>query len=1129
MYVFEHTIYQLKQEVGDELIWSHALQYPEINRFSESAGAQPQFDQRLKELSEETDAESFGQRVLANDPQIAELTIKIAPAKKVSQKRFWVEPIELNVPYVAWQRNDQLVSAFVPGLGLHVTREGKMDPKFVGDLRVEIRSALIRSGMLNDLTYLPRIGEFGSLELVESKQQIRLPSAKQVAMAEPDEQEKEELPVVATRIDEDEGSRKGKRGKPDPMPGFHIEDRVEKLAEMMGEPEKLSVLLVGPVGVGKTQTVLELARRKTALGFSGQQFWETSGSRIVAGMSGFGQWQQRLQKILEDLKKRSGILLVGNLAELLEVGRSNNQSQTVASWMQPQIQRGSLQVVAECTPEQLSIIEQREPQLLSALTVMRIERPDEALQKKIFGSAMEYLLTHLGRQQGNVLSSDDGLDAIYRLHHRYATYSANPGRPLQFMQRLVEDASSEAEKNEIAEIDAGFVSRAFSAQTGLPEFLLDREQSLNLQEIDDWFSRRVIGQPVPVETVVDLVATVKAGLSPIGKPIASLMFIGPTGVGKTEMAKSLAEFMFSSQRRLLRFDMSEFGDSLSVQRLIGGTGEKEGLLTGKIKQHPFSVVLFDEFEKAHPAFMDLLLQVLGEGRLTDGLGRTTDFSTTIVVITSNLGAEQFKPVSFGFSDPNEQPEVSDRRYEDHFVQQVRQRLRPELFNRIDRIVPFRPLQLDTVKQIVRREIDKLKRREGIWHRGVEVEISDETCDALASSSLDLRYGARPIQRLLHDKVTIPLSEKLASFSQQQRVRVKVELDADDQRVRIQAKGIEAKQPSSRALVTLVQETQALRRKSHRLSAGDATLRLQNEMYQRMQAADRNGRRIKKLQRKDHLKNASEIDRLESENRKLEVEIAEFKHFVDKAIQVHHKCCQFEEQQLMRYFEQENIDIDAAAQQRRTLEQEVKQVIFENFLFESKGGGSVTLLIWTSNKEIRKGLVDGYLDFAKQYDLRATGYWIVTHDSNTPNEKVTTRLKNRTDDVVVYDVYHKPVQDLFNDSAETIWGIGLKFVGPAAYPMFGYEGGRHLFKSANTRDAAVEVIGEALSEHTLSDEVLSSGPYDGVTIQRTYNLQRHLVEDRVTKKMPFEEGSSIRKIVSMSVERALQHHLDKYIE
>jgi MoxR-like ATPase len=889
------------------------------------------------------------------------------------------------------------------------------------------------------------------------------------------------------------------------------------------------VLLVGPVGVGKTQTFLELARRKRQFGFIDNQFWETSGSRIVAGMSGFGQWQQRCQKIVEELKKRNGILLVGNLMELLEVGRSNNQSQTVASWMQPHIQRGSLQLIAECTPEQLSIIEQREPQLFSTLTVMRIERPDETLQKKIFGSTMDHLLMRLPRQKSNVLASEDGLDAIYRLHHRYATYSANPGRPLQFMQRLVEDASTEADENDIMEIDAGFVSRAFSAQTGLPEFLLDREQSLDLEDLTGWFSKRVIGQPTPVETVVDLVATVKAGLSPIGKPIASLMFIGPTGVGKTEMAKSLAEFMFSSQQRLLRFDMSEFGDNLSVQRLIGGTGEKEGLLTGKIKQHPFSVVLFDEFEKAHPSFMDLLLQVLGEGRLTDGLGRTTDFSTTIIVITSNLGAEQFKPVSFGFADPAEHPDVSDRRYEDHFVQQVRQRLRPELFNRIDRIVPFRPLQLETVRQIVRREIDKLKRREGIWHRGVEVNISDETCDWLASSSLDLRYGARPIQRLIHDQVTIPLSEKLASFSGHQRVASNVEFDAEEKRIRIQAKGVEAKQHSSKALVTLVREVQQLRRMSHKLSAGDATLRLKNEMYQRMQAADRNSRRMKKLQRRDAIKNANEIELLELENRKLETEIAEYQHFVGKAKQIHQTCCHFEEKQLMRYFDQETIDIETVREECVSFEQDVKKVIFENFLFESKGGHSVTLLIWTPNLQIRKGLVQGYLDFAEKQNLRATGYWLLTHNSKTPDQEVEARLKNETDGVIVYDVHQKPVQQLFNDSAQTVCGIGLKFVGPAAYPMFSYEGGRHLFKNVNTRDAVVEVIGGKLAEHELSDEVLSSGPYDGVTLQRTYNFQRHLVEDVVTQKHPFAENTSIRNIVSMCVEKALQHHLDKYIE
>src|SRR4029079_3920881 len=185
-----------------------------------------------------------------------------------------------------------------------------------------------------------------------------------------------------------------------------------------------------------------------------------------------------------------------------------------------------------------------------------------------------------------------------------------------------------------------------------------------------------------VELIVHLLATVKAGLTRPRKPIASLLFIGPTGVGKTEMAKTLAEFLFGSRQRLTRFDMSEFGDSVSVQRLVGGVFGSEGLLTARIREQPFSVVLLDEFEKGHLQMLDLLLQVLGEGRLTDAAGRLADFSNAVVILTSNLGADSYQQGAFGFLGESASDEAAQRdRAREHFGRAVQEHVRPELFNR----------------------------------------------------------------------------------------------------------------------------------------------------------------------------------------------------------------------------------------------------------------------------------------------------------------------------------------------------------------------------------------------------------------------------------------------------------------
>ena len=1121
MHSFQHTIYKLEQEVGDELVWVQALGYPEIDRLKEGLRVETQFENRLVEITQQSDLHAVGRRVFANAPEINHLTLKLRPSKNVAAQRCWTEPIEISLPYVAWQRDEELVSAFVPALGLTVLKSGKLDPKFVGELRIEARSSLIRSGQLENLRGLPRLAGFGDLELRAYQTEIRLPSAKQIAKEEPEEDSEDELSIVATSIDADTSG----------LPGFCLDEKVRKLAEAMQEPDRHSVLLVGPGGVGKTQMLLELGRRKGEFGFQDRSFWETSGSRIVAGMTGFGQWQERCQRLTESLNKRDGILLVGNLLELLEVGRSTNQAQSVASWVQSQIQRGGLQVVAECTPEQLSMIEQREPLMLATLTVMRIEKPNEETQKSILSSVANHLLQRLPENH-SVCVSEAGLDAIYRLHQRYATYSANPGRPIQFLQRLIEDVIPEPGDTSVAPdadlvIDADRVSQTFSMQTGLPYFLLSQSESLKLDELGQWFSQRVIGQPDPVQTLIDLIATVKAGLTAVGKPIASLMFIGPTGVGKTEMAKALAEFMFSSQERMLRFDMSEFGDSLSVQRLIGGLDGKEGLLTGKVKQHPFSVVLFDEFEKAHPAFFDLLLQVLGEGRLTDGRGQTTDFSTTIIVITSNLGAEQFKPNRFGFSDPNETADVSQRRYEEHFVKQVRSQLRPELFNRIDRILPFRPLHLDSVKQIVRREIDKLKRREGIWQRGVELNVSESVGDQIASSSMDLRYGARPIQRLVHESITVPLANRLAGFAANQSVAAAVELD-ETNKIRIQARGIEPKLRDRKSIAAVINDVQNLRRRAHQLVTGDAMIRMRNEMYQLLQSIDRNEKTIRKLRKKKGERLADKVAILEALIRKTETEVSQYRHFIDQSGHVFEECTGFEERTLMQFYAQEQMDVETLQGTHGCLLTKLKKTIFENFLFDAKAGEKATLILWSRHSQTLEQMLRGYVAFSERYDLRAAGFRLDRHNPAMA-DRISGTILRESDATKACDVFPLPRKRLFERS-ESRLALGITFTGPAAWPMFSYESGRHFFKTDNgTEEVFVQVIGSPLLEYRIADPLMTLGPFDEYPLQRTYQMQRHQVEDAAIGKLPLEEGVSIQAAVIKSLDACLEHHLNKYIQ
>ena len=288
----------------------------------------------------------------------------------------------------------------------------------------------------------------------------------------------------------------------------------------------------------------------------------------------------------------------------------------------------------------------------------------------------------------------EAIDTLDKLHRRYATYSAFPGRPLRFLRNLLTDAARRIDMM----IWSEDITTAFSQETGLPLWLLEPSARLDLQAAHAWFAQRVIGQEQAVAAVVDLLATVKAELSRPGRPIASLLFIGPTGVGKTEMAKSLAEFLYQDPRRMTRIDMSEYADPLAADRLIGGAGG-EGLLTAKVREQPFGVVLLDEFEKAHLRLFDLLLQVLGEGRLTDAAGRLADFRNSVVIMTLNLGVDSFGRAAAGFAGPTPSGDAPE-----HFTREVERFLRPEMFNRIDRIITFMPLEKAALRQIARREL-----------------------------------------------------------------------------------------------------------------------------------------------------------------------------------------------------------------------------------------------------------------------------------------------------------------------------------------------------------------------------------------------------------------------------------------
>jgi hypothetical protein len=454
--------------------------------------------------------------------------------------------------------------------------------------------------------------------------------------------------------------------------------------------------------------------------------------------------------------------------------------QGIASFLRPYIARGELLAIVECTPEQVPVIEKQDPHLLEVFHPVKVDEPTPQVARRILEKSAE-ALAKSGRAAA---MTQTGLDALDRLHRRYAGYSAYPGRPLRFLRNLLHDYAAGGVAAQKVSASAREVAAAFAKETGLPAFMIDDAVPLDLPGARRWFAARVIGQPEAVNTVTDLLAGVKAGLNRPRRPIASLLFIGPTGVGKTEMAKSLAAFFFGDAGRVSRFDMSEYADPVAVRRLVGGHFGSEGLLTAKVREQPFSVVLLDEFEKADPSFFDLLLQVLGEARLTDAAGRVADFSNAIVVMTSNLGAESFQRGAFGLGATRDGG-VRDAR--SHFVEEVRSFLRPELFNRVDRIVPFLPLDEATVRQIVDRELALLARRDGFRLRGLELDLGPPVRDHLAAKGYDRLYGARPLKRVMERELLVPLADGVNGYSEKTRLRATVSATPQGLRVSVKAR------------------------------------------------------------------------------------------------------------------------------------------------------------------------------------------------------------------------------------------------------------------------------------------------------------------------------------------------------
>jgi len=521
----------------------------------------------------------------------------------------------------------------------------------------------------------------------------------------------------------------------------------DQLAPLYDGQRLPSLLLVGPRGTGKSTLVRRLARglldRGRGKAGRRRRLWATSADRIVAGMVYLGMWQQRCLQLVEELSDGDDVLYVDRLADVLA---PMTDGASIAELVGGAVIAGQLSLVAECDEAELVRARQRFPALVDAMRIVRIPEATPAQTIALFEPYGQ-------RTTPRVALDHDAARRLVELLAAFRRDTAFPGKALAFLDYLATRPARPELSLREAESEGGSIrelTSAFATWSGLPVELLAPEHALDTAAIAAQLQQGVIGQDPACTVAARVIARLKAGLDDPQRPVGALLFAGPTGVGKTELAKQLARTLFGDAERLVRIDMSELVTGTAIARLI--TPSPAGTsLADRIRRQPLSVVLFDEIEKADAAAFDLLLGVIGDGRLTDALGRLVDFRMAVIVMTTNLGAADPKPAGFS-SDPELTADYGSA---------IKRFFRPELLGRLDAIISFKPLPPEALEKIVDLELAKLRQRPGLVARGLRLELSPSARARLALLGHDPRLGARPLRRTIEDLVVAPIAERMA--------------------------------------------------------------------------------------------------------------------------------------------------------------------------------------------------------------------------------------------------------------------------------------------------------------------------------------------------------------------------------
>ena len=565
-------------------------------------------------------------------------------------------------------------------------------------------------------------------------------------------------------------TQQAKDGYLDPVVGR--ENEIERVLQILSRRKKNNPILLGEPGVGKSAIVEGLATRivsEDAGALQGKRIVTLDIASMVAGTTYRGQFEERMKQVITELRDHPEIILfVDEIHTLIGAGNASG-SLDAANILKPALARGEVQCIGATTTAEYAKSIEKDGALERRFQKV-IVRPTTA--EETIG-----ILRRLSEHYANyhhVVYSDAVIKACVELSERYLTDRAFPDKAIDVMDEVGARSHAQQEKQEAPYIiTTEDVAGVVSMMSGVPVQRVATAETERLRTMADSIKHRVIGQDTAVETVVRAIQRSRLGLRDPKRPIGTFFFLGQTGVGKTYLAQCLAEEMFGSKDAIVRFDMSEYMEKHTASLLVGAppgyvAHEDGGKLTEAVRRKPYSIILFDEIEKAHPDIFNVLLQVLDEGRLTDRQGHNVDFRNTIIVLTGNVGTRQVQ--EFGAGIGFDAGEMDQKRINATMLKALQKQFPPEFVNRIDNVVTFEPLSKDSISQIVRIEVGQLQQR--LRKQGHRLAVSNEAIDQLVDKSLDSKNGARPVKRAVQTYLEDPLTDILLRRPNQKKITIK---------------------------------------------------------------------------------------------------------------------------------------------------------------------------------------------------------------------------------------------------------------------------------------------------------------------------------------------------------------------